>query len=171
MKFLVISDLHGREDLLRKALLLHSDRDGALFLGDGARDIDVEAMTKGGRLFGGVRGNCDPTYVSAQNYDFDTELFLNICEYNIIMMHGHLHGVKSGIERAVAYASGRGADILLYGHTHVADERYYPEGETVDGTVLKKPLWVMNPGSLCGGSYGLLQIKNKNILMSHGTLK
>ena len=171
MKILVISDLHGRCDLLRRAAELHRDRDATLFLGDGTSDIDVEMMTKGGILFAGVRGNCDPTYVRTQNYDFDTELFLNLCEYNVIMMHGHLHGVKYGTERAAAYASERGADILLYGHTHEADERYYPEGETVGGAVLKKPLWVMNPGSLCSGSYGLLQIKNKNILISHGTLK
>ena len=171
MKLLIISDIHGREDLVRRLSLLHSDREGTFFLGDGVRDIDVESMSRGGRIFAGVRGNCDPVYVSAQNYTFDTELLINIGEYNVIMMHGHLHGVKSGIERAVAYASERGADILLYGHTHNSCERHYPQGSTVGGAVLKKPMWVMNPGSLMEGSYGLLQIKNKDILMSHGTVK
>ena len=55
MKILVISDLHGRDELLRKAAVLHTDRDGILFLGDGARDIDVDALTVGGRFFAGVR--------------------------------------------------------------------------------------------------------------------
>lgn len=171
MKFLVISDIHGRDDLVRRAVLTHSDRDGIIFLGDGANDIDVGALTFGGRLFCGVRGNCDPTYVRAQNYDFDTELLLNMGEYNVIMMHGHLHGVKLGEERAVAYAAARGADILLYGHTHVPTESYYSEGKEIGGTVLKKPVWVMNPGALCLGSYGLLQIKGGNILLSHGSVK
>ena len=57
MKILVISDLHGREDLLRRVLLLHSDRDGVIFLGDGTRDIDPAAITRGGGFFAGVRGN------------------------------------------------------------------------------------------------------------------
>ena len=171
MKILVISDLHGRDELLRKAAVLHTDRDGILFLGDGARDIDVDALTVGGRFFAGVRGNCDPVYLATQNYDFDTELFINLGEYNVIMMHGHTHGVKHGIERAVAYASERGADILLYGHTHQPVDSYYPEGTAVGDAVLKKPLWVMNPGALCEGSYGLLQIKNKNVLISHGKVK
>ena len=170
MKLLVISDLHGRTDLLRRAVLTHSDRDGILFLGDGTSDIDVNELTRGGRLFAGVRGNCDPTYVRAQEYDFDTELLLNIGEYTVIMMHGHLHGVKQGLERAVAYAASRGADILLYGQTHIPAESYYAEGREIGGVVLKKPLWVMNPGSLCGGSYGLLQIRRGNILISHGVL-
>lgn len=171
MKILVVSDIHGREDFLCRVAMIHSDRDGLLFLGDGVRDIDTASLTSGGRFFGGVRGNCDPVYLSAQNYAFDNELILNICEYTVIMMHGHLHGVKQGIDRAVAYAAARGADILLYGHTHVAAEKYYPEGSEVGGIVLLKPMWVMNPGSLGGGSYGLLQIKNKNILISHGVVK
>ena len=171
MKILVVSDIHGREDILRRAAMTHSDRDGLLFLGDGVRDIDMEALRCGGRFFAGVRGNCDPVYLSAQNYSFDDELILNICEYTVIMMHGHLHGVKQGIDRAVAYAAERGADILLFGHTHLSLERYYAEGAEVGGVILQKPIWVMNPGSLGGGSYGLLQIKNKNILISHGAIK
>ena len=171
MKILVVSDLHGREDLFRRACLMHGDRDGVLFLGDGTRDIDADALTQNGGFFAGVRGNCDPLSVRVQNYDFDTELFLSIGEYNVIMMHGHLYGVKGGIERAVAYASSRGADILLYGHTHIPQERYYPEGTQIGDVKLQKPLWVMNPGSLGEGSYGLLQIKGKNILMSHGIIK
>ncbi|MBQ8849702.1 MAG: YfcE family phosphodiesterase [Clostridia bacterium] len=173
MKFLVISDTHGRSDLVDRLLALHSDRDGVLFLGDGVRDLDIERLTLAGRLFGGVRGNCDGFYIRTQSYDFPEELLLNIGEYTVIMMHGHTHGVKSGVEDAAAYASQRGADILIYGHTHIPTERYYPQGECVGGYILKRPLWVMNPGSLGAGrdgrhSFGLLQIKNGQVLISHG---
>ena len=171
MKLVVISDIHGRADLLDRIMLIHGDRDGTLFLGDGTRDIGVARLTVGGRLFAGVRGNCDPVFAKSQEYDYDEELLLNIGEYTVIMMHGHAHGVKSGIERAVAYAAGRRADILLYGHTHAPAEIYYPEGSELGGIRLQKPMWVMNPGSLADGSYGLLQIKGKNVLISHGKIK
>ena len=168
MKFVVISDIHGRADLVDRIMSIHSDRDGVLFLGDGTRDIWVEELMRGGRAFAGVRGNCDPIFTKAQDYDYDEELLLNIGEYTVIMMHGHTRGVKSGIERAVAYSAGRRADILLYGHTHVPAEIYYPEGSEVGGVRLSKPMWVLNPGSVSCGSYGLLQIKGRNVLLSHG---
>ncbi len=166
MKFVVISDIHGRADLAERAVRLHPDRDGVLFLGDGARDI-TEVLTERG-AFGGVRGNCD--VFRGADIDLSEELFLCLSEYNVIMMHGHTHSVKSGDERAAVYASRRGADILLYGHTHVPIEKYYPSGTEIDGYVLPKPLWVMNPGSVHGGSFGLLQIKGGQVLMSHGCL-
>lgn len=168
MKFVVLSDIHGRADLAERAASSHPDRDGVLFLGDGIRDLS-DTLTRG--LFGGVRGNCDESSFTGGSYELSEELFLNLGEYNVIMMHGHTHSVKSGEEMAVVYASKRGADILLYGHTHMPVERYYPSGYKVDGYTLGKPLWVMNPGSVYEGSYGLLQIKNKQILISHGSLK
>jgi len=170
MKFVVISDVHGRADLVDKLIGMHRDRDGVFFLGDGIRDLSLERITEGGKLFCGVRGNCDPHYINVGEWDLGEELLLAPCEYTVIMMHGHTHSVKSGEERAVAYASRRGADILLYGHTHVPTERYYPEGYEIDGYILPKAVWVMNPGSLACGSYGLLQIKNGQILMSHGKI-
>ena len=92
-----------------------------------------------------------------------------------MMTHGHRLGVKSGIDNAVHHAVKRRADILLYGHTHVAEERYLPEGATIGEDSLSKPLWIMNPGSLGAPrngepSYGLIQIQNGQILLSHGTL-
>ena len=141
MKFVVISDIHGRADLVDRIMSVHSDRDGVLFLGDGTRDIWVEELMRGGRAFAGVRGNCDPIFTKTQDYDYDEELLLNIGEYTVIMMHGH---------------------------THVPAEIYYPEGSEVGGVRLSKPMWVLNPGSVSYGSYGLLQIKGRNVLLSHG---
>ena len=171
MKFVVISDVHGRSDLVDKAMSLHRDRDGALFLGDGIRDINVDRLCEGGRLFGGVRGNCDFFRMYEQDRDFPEELFLRLGEYNVLIMHGHTHSVKSGVENAASYASQRGADILLYGHTHIPTERYYPQNACIGGYAIGKPLWVMNPGSIYEHSYGLLQIKNGQVLISHGEIK
>ena len=176
MIFIVVSDIHGRSDLLSEVLRTHRRADGVLFLGDGIRDISYAECTEGGRFFSGVRGNCDFSLFFRGEYDFSEELLLTLSEYNVIMMHGHTLGVKSGIERAMIYASERGADVLLFGHTHTPIEKYYPEGTEIDGYRLKKPLWVFNPGSLgCSAdgkhTYGLMQIKNGQLLFSHGEIK
>ena len=175
MTFLVISDIHGRRDLAEEALRRHRNADGVLFLGDGIRDLSPTACREGGRLFAGVRGNCDWFCASQSEYFYSEELLLNLGEYTVMMMHGHTRNVKSGIDCAVRAAAERGADVLLYGHTHEAEERYLPEGYDADGLLLRRPMWVMNPGSLGAPkdgthSYGLLQIRERQILLSHGAL-
>lgn len=175
MTFLVLSDIHGRRDLADEALHLHRNADGVLFLGDGIRDLSLTACREGGRLFAGVRGNCDWFSVSQSEYFYSEELLLNLGEYTVMMMHGHTRNVKSGIDCAVRAAAERGALVLLYGHTHEPEERYLPEGYDADGLLLRRPMWVMNPGSLGAPkdgahSYGLLQLRNRQILLSHGTL-
>ena len=68
-----------------------------------------------------------------------------------------------------------GEKFRFMGKAAVTD-RYFPEGkELSDGTCLAHPMWAFNPGSLGeprGGkpSYGLLQIRNGQMLFSHGTL-
>ena len=40
MRLLVLSDSHGRKNLLLQAVELHPEADAVIFLGDGDRDID-----------------------------------------------------------------------------------------------------------------------------------
>ena len=73
------------------------------------------------------------------------------------MLHGHTRGVKSDVMRAVWAARECGAQVLLFGHTHVPLVDY-------DGT-----LWVMNPGA--AGDYtrptcGLLTIREGVVICS-----
>lgn len=70
------------------------------------------------------------------------------------MSHGHLFGVKSGIGGMRAEALSNGCDIMLYGHTHEAFTDY------ADG------LYVMNPGSVKNGNYGIIEIISGGILTS-----
>ena len=93
-----------------------------------------------------------------------------------MMMHGHTHSVALGIENAIRYAAQRGADVLLYGHTHIPEERYLPAGTAVGGITLEKPMYVFNPGSLGNPRedgiprFGLMQIRAGQIAFSHGNL-
>lgn len=163
-KIVVFSDLHGREDRARALVARHPDADAYLFLGDGLRDLPETAG------IAAVRGNCD-FYAG----DVPNERLLRFGEYTVMMMHGHTHSVKSGTERAIRYAAERGANILLYGHTHLPEERYLPEGYELEGYRLPGAMWIMNPGSLGEPrdgkpSYGLLQIRGGQLLLSHGSI-
>lgn len=172
MQLLVLSDSHGRADRVREAVARCRGVDMILFLGDGLRDLSVLAPEDAMRLCS-VRGNCDGFSLFSDGTP--EERFLALDAYHILMMHGHTHGVKSGMERAVAYAAARGADLLLYGHTHEPMATYLPAGTAVGGVVLEKPMHVFNPGSIglprCGEpSYGRVDLLRGGIVCSHGNL-
>ncbi len=174
MKLVVFSDVHGRRHRVEELLALHANADAVLFLGDGIRDLP-DSLHHGGWSFAGVRGNCDLLWGESSDFSFFHEILLNFDSYTVMMMHGHMHNVKSGTDAAILYAAQRGADVLLYGHTHIPEERYLPEGTIIGAVTLSKPMWVMNPGSLGAPrfgdpSYGLIQIQRGQLLLSHGTL-
>lgn len=176
MTFLILSDSHGRSDLVSEVLSLHKRCDGVIFLGDGIRDVSYSDCVENGGFYVGVRGNCDGIFQRIIDYEYSDELLLNLSEYTVIMMHGHLHGVKSGLDRAITYASKKGANVLLYGHTHLPFEKYYPEGTVINGYTLPRAMWAFNPGSLGSSTdgkhhYGIMGIRNGNILFSHGEVK
>lgn len=173
MHILVASDSHGRTsnlfDMLRRSSTPRFPADALIFLGDGLRDLQY-LRDEGIPLFP-VVGNCDLSV-----FDAPREELLNFEGFRIFFAHGDRFSVKSGVERMVAYAAAKNADIVLYGHTHLADERYFHAGETVGGTVLKKPIYVMNPGSIgesrggFGCGYGVLALGNGAVLWNRVTL-
>ena len=169
MTILVLSDSHGRSDNVSRAIEAAGRVDAILFLGDGLRD--VEYLSTDAPIYS-VRGNCD--YFSSLASDAPDERIICLGEYNILMMHGHTHSVKDSPERAIAYAAGRGADILIFGHTHERHEEHLAEGSTVLGVKLEKPMWVMNPGSIGssanGYSFGIITIRKKDVLLSFGKI-
>lgn len=175
MTVLILSDTHGMSHRIDQVLSLHPRTDALLFLGDGARDFSEEIIFMPSRLFGGVRGNCDSFLFQTSQYSFSNELILKLDAYTVMMMHGHTHSVKSGTDEAIRYAALRGADVLLYGHTHLPEERYLPAGSVIGDLKLTKPMYVFNPGSLgkpIDGvpRFGLMEIRNSQLLLSHGTL-
>ena len=59
MRLLVLSDSHGRKNLLLKAVELHPEADAVIFLGDGERDIEfLKEIYPELKLYA-VCGNCD----------------------------------------------------------------------------------------------------------------
>lgn len=177
--FLVISDTHRRGDTVRQVLSRLNFRPWAvLFLGDGLKDLDVlsnDPRYDGLSVFS-VAGNCDKFgFFPPDEPDIRTVMAGDV---KILMMHGDTFDVKSGQDRAIRYAASQGADVLLYGHTHAPYVRTLAAGEYIGGGVtLQKPLVVANPGSLGqplygqDPSFGVLTVRDGQILFSHGTLE
>lgn len=177
MNFLVISDSHRKRDHIKEAVERCSPIDAILYLGDGTSDFDDTSRYCGIPLFC-VKGNCD---CFSGNDSIPDELILNFDEYTVMMMHGDLFNVTPhDFERAAYHAAQKGADVLLFGHSHFPIEKYLPEGTPLLTKPLEKPLYVFNPGSLgriaegVGGHYYFGTMKTivgrRGIIFSHATV-
>ena len=175
MKLIVVSDTHGRYDRLAKVMQMHADADALIFLGDGLNDLGRAGAEEYRFTVFSVSGNCDGSNYFSSSEKTPSELTLNFEGFRFLALHGHTRSVKSGLDDAMLAAEQRGADVLLYGHTHSPINKYFPAGREYAYGKLSKPLYVFNPGSLKlsedgGAHFGLVQIKDQNILISLGTL-
>lgn len=141
MEFLVISDTHGRGDRLA-AVLARTHADVLFFLGDGLRDLAAAAGLPS--VVRAVHGNCD-FFGSNDTPETRVEDF---GATRFFLTHGHRFGVKYSTEALVAAAAAAGADVALYGHTHVPYTATVPAGTVAGGVLLSKPLLLLCPGSL-----------------------
>ncbi len=170
MDILVISDSHGRREKIEEAIERQIQKPAAvIFLGDGLRDM-MYADTGDIPIYR-VSGNCDMGGLFSDNGVL-TEQTVEICAKRIFMTHGHRYGVKSALTPLISEAVKREADIVLFGHTHEGFEMELCEGNDY-GIKTKKPLYIMNPGSI--GSYpyyfGVISIDREGrVLLSHGSL-
>ena len=149
----VFSDSHGSSGALREAIELHRrDTDCFIFLGDGCREA-VPLLEDCGKAYQVVPGNCD-MFVGGM----PESLTLDLGAARIFICHGHRYG----------------ADIALFGHTHLRLDRYLPPER--DG---ERPLWLFNPGSISRPregrpSYGIIDIlrdgERLDVLLSHAEL-
>lgn len=152
VKLAVISDSHGNEFSIVRALEAVGSCDAVIHLGDHAADAE-QICGKLGKPLYAVLGNCDA--LRRPKGDYSYEQLVEIEGAKLLIMHGHRYGVDSySTFGARQRALELHADALLYGHTH------YPEASMKDGML------VMNPGSTSlprrgsRRSAGLLIIEN-----------
>ncbi len=163
MKILVFSDSHGVTDNMETALAEHRGAfDAVIHLGDGAGDLRECAVPAGVTLIA-VAGNYEDFFSAFAPQDLPSERTVELGGVKILCAHGHRYGVKSSPERAIARAAQIGAALLLFGHTHrpLDTSEVLPSGEI---------LRIFNPGSAGRGypaSYGIVEIRNGQILTSH----
>ena len=153
MRILVLSDSHGMPSRILDAVEAHPEAEALIFLGDGERDLDtVESYYHILPNVIKVAGNCD----------FSSSLPLlrvvTLGGKKIYCTHGHAEHVKYGTDELLLRARQEGADIVLYGHTHTGVTCYD------DG------LYIMNPGSIRDGHYGMIDIVPGGIMLNEAKL-
>ena len=134
MKILVLSDSHSSLGTMRRGIEKLKPNQ-VIHLGDTMDDARALAQEYPQLRFHMVPGNCDRRWSGQPQPDI---LCYNVGGVLLYMTHGHRHGVKSGTEYLLAAAREKGAQAVLFGHTHCAVCRKEEDG-----------LWVINPGS-CG---------------------
>ena len=150
MQILVVSDTHGDYVTFDRLVRSKPKAEVVIFCGDGFDDFGEVKKSYPDKMFIGVKGNCD------WSCPMPTLEMRTIEGKRFYICHGHVENVKYGLSVLKMRAREQHADIVLYGHTHVAHI------EHDDG------MWIMNPGTLhrfeC--SYGLIDIQNGQVLMN-----
>jgi putative phosphoesterase len=142
-----MSDSHGNKDAMLKAVTLESP-ELILHLGDHDKDCDSIEWEYPEIPLRSVKGNCDRM---SDNIEIDE---FTLSGKRFFMTHGHLYNVKTGYTYVINSAASRGADILLFGHTHIP---YYSKGENIT---------IINPGSIGMGekTYAILDFGNDDVI-------
>ena len=146
MRVLVVSDTHGQHLNLDRAVKASGQIDMMIHLGD------VEGGEQ--RIRDAV--DCEK-HILRGNNDFFADLpgeeEFCIGSKKVFITHGHLYYVSVGTDRIKEEGRARGADIVMFGHTH----RPYLDVED--------DIIVLNPGSLSyprqegrRGSYMIVEI-------------
>ncbi len=150
MKIGLVSDSHGGTGDLDLMLSRPETRDVRLWLfaGDVAMDAayldmvtpeDVEVIK--------VAGNND--WPGTNLPDYET---LDIAGHTILLTHGHIFGVNFGRQKLAQAAKDVGADIAVYGHTHVA------ENTVIDGVMILNPGSIARPRDERNGSFMVMDL-------------
>ena len=151
-KLLILSDSHNSRLAIENILAAEADSiDALIFLGDGLRDLE-QALT----FYPSLRA-----YAVAGNCDFGAlEPLDGLAAFDGVVVfytHGHMYGVKYDLDTLADAAAARGANVALFGHTHI------PVAEERGGVFL------FNPGS-CGrcytgpNTYGILTLADGKII-------
>jgi hypothetical protein len=148
MRILVLSDSHRRVGNLFEIIEKHMDStDLFLFLGDIDDDFDEVLLLYPNIKYQRVVGNND----WSSPHSLEGEVIVN--GKKIFFCHGHKYHVKFGYGEIIKHCKNIGADICLFGHTHVQYKDYD------DG------LYIMNPGAVASGEYGIIDIVDNGIML------
>jgi uncharacterized protein len=145
----VVSDTHRDTYCINKILKKVEKADVLIHLGDNISDVEeIERNYKGKIL--AVRGNCDFGSMAK------SELLEEIGGKKIFITHGHKYDVKYGLSKLLYRAEELGANIALYGHTHISSVEY------------ERGVWLINPGSVGDArdgceSFALIEIGDRGI--------
>ncbi len=169
MEFLIFSDAHGRNSGIRAALARQPRQpDGVIFLGDGLRQLDRARCSPQRRC-----SVCAETAIlpCRSGRTPPRNSFCTLKGIPCFSPHGARYGVNSGTGLLETAAAQKGADVVLFGHTHEPYLHSIAAGERVGERTLSRPMTLFNPGSIgYGGSFGHLLLTEETVLLSFGTV-
>lgn len=147
MLIAVVSDTHCINRYIQITKEKIKDADVLIHLGDNSSDVEAFRESFKGEIYV-VDGNCD------YKGEYPKEIIVEVNGIKIFGTHGDLYGVKRDLNSI--YFRGRevGANIVLFGHSHI--EGIEREGEMI----------LMNPGSTSipkgrGHSIGFIEISDE----------
>ena len=147
MKLVVFSDVHGEEGIINHILDANKDADYVISLGDS--EVEQEFLVRNDIVM--IKGN----YRHDQGFVYEHDLVID--GIKIFMIHGHKHGVSHGLDKLAKFGITNGYDIILYGHTHIVDQR------KIGGIQFLNPGSCARPRNTLPPTYMILEIENQEI--------
>lgn len=149
MRILVLSDTHRSLSRVYSVLKDISNKiDAVIHCGDIVDDVYRLKSMYPELKFYKVKGNCD--YGSSEPSD---ETFV-LGGKKFFITHGHNYSAHWGIDRLYYKALEVGADICIYGHTHI------PLIENCNGIIIMNPGSLSQPRGESTYSYGIVKIED-----------
>ena len=152
MRIAVFSDTHGNRKDILEAVARFSPLDLIIHLGDGVRD-GIRVAQEAAIPFNGVHGNED------YGTDLPDVVLVEAEGWRLLLTHGHQMSInpyhpkdvwEQDLRDMAAWAKGKGADTLLFGHAHT------PVLQRENGIVLCNP-GDQYIGSAAGPSFALVE--------------
>ena len=149
MRVLVLSDSHGDAASCRLAAQKHPGAEVIIHLGDGEEDLNISDSLWENKSIFRVRGNSYRSNILG----FPESLTLRLGGRTVYISHGYSENVKFGTNLFLNRAGETGAEIALFGHTHIPYKGY------------ENGIHIMNPGSVRQGSYGCVDITEAGVVL------
>ncbi len=145
MKAIIFSDSHGSFEPMMKAVEKEDKVDMIIHAGDVLRDVEDLRIMYPRKNIVCVKGNND-----FWDRNETEERAFEFGRVKIFLTHGHNYGVKYTLSKIWEKASVHGADVCIFGHTHV------PLCEK------RGDVFLFNPGT-AARTYGVLEINGDNV--------
>lgn len=153
MQLLVMSDTHGDASVIEKVRAFYPQMDAVIHCGDSELPHDHDVL----KDMVIVRGNCD------RDKHFQEEIVLSVDGVKIYVTHGHLYNVKHSILNLSYRAQEVGADIVLFGHSHILG------AEVVGGVLFVNPGSLLLPRGRKEKSFAIIEKKEANWIVTFYT--
>jgi len=151
MKILVFSDSHNHAYRIEKALLNETEVDLIIHLGDCISDIQSIQAKYPQFKYEFIPGNRD------YNYNIPEEIMLEVEGKNFFITHSSKYFTQINLNHFFEFTSNIDADVILYGHTHVAKKFVH------DGILYLNPGCMSSPPNRGIKTYMVINIEDGQI--------